>query len=70
MSIILKRPVAGPAAWSGSDLGNETDWIQPLTPDIIDGLDSALAAPVLRGAREAFAQRMTGVIGGGAERDR
>lgn len=66
MSIILKRPVATLAAWNGSDLENETDWIGPLTPDIIDGLKSALAALVLRSAREEFAQRMTSVIGGGA----
>ena len=44
MSIILKQPITGPAAWSGPDLESETSWLRPLTPDIIDGLDSALAA--------------------------
>ena len=51
MSIILKQPITGPAAWSGPDLENDTGWIQPLTPDIIDGLDSALAALKSKGLR-------------------
>ena len=36
MSIILKQPITGPAAWSGPDLESETSWLRPLTPDIID----------------------------------
>ena len=51
MSIILKQPITGPAAWSGPDLENDTSWLQPLTPDIIDGLDSALAALKSKGLR-------------------
>ena len=51
MSIILKQPITGPAAWSGPDLENETSWLRPLTPDIIDGLDSALAALKAKGLR-------------------
>jgi hypothetical protein len=51
MSIILKQPITGPAAWSGPDLESETSWLRPLTPDIIDGLDSALAALKAKGLR-------------------
>lgn len=44
MSIILKQPITGPAAWSGQELEHDTSWIEPLTPQAIDGLDAALAA--------------------------
>ena len=49
MSIILKQPITGPAAWSGPDLENDRSWLQQLTPDIIDGLDHALAALKAKG---------------------
>ena len=42
MSIILKQPITGPAAWGGPDLEKDTRWIHPLTPEVIDGLDQAV----------------------------
>lgn len=43
MSIILKEPLNGPAAWRGSDLTGDSSWIHQLSPDTIAALDAALA---------------------------
>jgi hypothetical protein len=51
MSIILKQPINGPAAWSGKDMQRDTGWIQHLTPEVIHGLDAALAALNAKGLR-------------------
>lgn len=44
MSIILKQAITGPAAWSGQDMAQDPCWLQHLTPEMIQGLDAALAA--------------------------
>lgn len=43
MSIILKQPVTGPAAWTGKDIQNDTSWIEQLQASDIQALDEALA---------------------------
>ena len=43
MSIILKQPVTGPAAWTGQDIQNDTSWIEQLHASDIQALDEALA---------------------------
>ena len=43
MSIILKNPVTGPAAWTGQDIQNDTSWIEQLQASDIQALDEALA---------------------------
>ena len=43
MSIILKQPVTGPAAWTGQDIQNDTSWIEQLQDSDIQALDEALA---------------------------
>ena len=49
MSMILRQPVTGPAAWTGKDIQNEPSWIHTLSPEVIDALDAALAALKARG---------------------
>lgn len=49
MSIILKEPLNGPAAWRGSDLTGDSSWIHQLSPDTIAALDAALAQVKQRG---------------------
>jgi hypothetical protein len=44
MSIILKQPVTGPAAWTGKDIQNDTSWIEQLQAADIQALDDALSA--------------------------
>lgn len=44
MSVILKNPVKGPAAWTGKDIQEDTSWIEQLQPEDIQELDDALAA--------------------------
>mgnify|MGYP003576641896 CR=1 FL=1 len=51
MSIILKQPITGPAAWSGRDLDGDTTWVHELSPEAADGLDAALAALRTQGLR-------------------
>jgi hypothetical protein len=51
MSIILKQAITGPAAWSGKDLQGDTRWIQQITPEAIQGLDTALAQLQAKGLR-------------------
>jgi hypothetical protein len=53
MSIILKQAISGPAAWSGLDMAQDPRWIQHLTPEMIQGLDAALATLKERGLRFA-----------------
>lgn len=61
MSIILKQPLTGPAAWRGSDLAGDNSWIHQLSPETIAALDAALAQVKQRGlsfphfSREDFA---------------
>ena len=43
MSIILKNPITGPAAWKGVDLQGDTSWLHPLSGEAIATLDAALA---------------------------
>ena len=49
MSIILKQPLTGPAAWRGSDLAGDNSWIHQLSPETIAALDAALAQVKQRG---------------------
>lgn len=49
MSIILKQPLTGPAAWRGSDLAGDTSWIHQLSPETIAALDAALTQVKQRG---------------------
>ena len=49
MSILLKQPLTGPAAWRGSDLTGDSSWIHQLSPDTIAALDAALAQVKQRG---------------------
>lgn len=61
MSIILKQPLTGPAAWRGTDLAGDNSWIHQLSPETIAALDAALAQVKQRGlsfphfSREDFA---------------
>ena len=43
MSIVLKQPVTGPAAWTGKDIQTDTRWVLHLDPSHIQALDDALA---------------------------
>lgn len=49
MSIILKQPITGPAAWKGGDFANDTSWIHVLSPQEVACLDAALATLKARG---------------------
>ena len=49
MSIILKTPITGPAAWSGPDIEKDPSWIRVLTDEEIAGLDAALATLKAKG---------------------
>ena len=49
MSLILKTPITGPAAWKGADMAGDTTWLHPLSPEEIDTLDAALAHVRSRG---------------------
>lgn len=39
---VARTPVLGPAAWHGAELAQQRDWLEPLSPAQIDGLESAL----------------------------
>ena len=43
MSLILKTPVTGPAAWRGAELAGDTSSIHPLSAQVIATLEAALA---------------------------
>lgn len=49
MSIILKQPITGPAAWRGSDLAGDDRWRHALGVDAIAAIDAALAVLKARG---------------------
>ncbi len=49
MSIILKQPVTGPAAWTGKAIQNDTNWIEHLQTADIQALDQALVALKAKG---------------------
>ena len=49
MSLILKTPITGPAAWRGADLAGDTSWLHPLSAQEIATLDAALAQVKARG---------------------
>ena len=49
MSIILKQPLTGPAAWRGADLAGDHSWIHPLCAETIAAIDAALAQVKQRG---------------------
>lgn len=49
MSMILKQPLTGPAAWRGSELAGDTSWLHVLTPEAIAAIDAALAHVKARG---------------------
>lgn len=51
MSLILKTPVTGPAAWRGRDLADASAWTHVLSHDAIAELDAALAGIRARGLR-------------------
>jgi hypothetical protein len=51
LSLILTKPITGPAAWRGADLVNDTSWLHPLSPQAIATLDAALAHVKARGLR-------------------
>lgn len=49
MSIVLKYPVTGPAAWTGQDIQHDTSWIRHFTPQEIKMLDDAVAGVAAQG---------------------
>lgn len=51
MTLIMKEPITGPAAWAGQDLQDEQGWIHRLSPEAVDGLDHAYAALQAKGLR-------------------
>jgi hypothetical protein len=51
MSIVLKHPVTGPAAWTGQDIQHDTSWIRHFTPQEIKALDDTVASLRRRGLR-------------------
>ena len=51
MSIVLKQPVTGQAAWTGKDIQNDTSWMHHLDASQIQALDDALASLRQKGLR-------------------
>lgn len=49
MSLILKTPITGPAAWRRSDLQQDPSWLTVLSPSAIAAIDAALATVKARG---------------------
>ncbi|MDP2417423.1 MAG: TauD/TfdA family dioxygenase [Hydrogenophaga sp.] len=43
MSLILKQPITGPAAWRGSELVGDSSWLHPLSRESVAEIDAALA---------------------------
>lgn len=43
MSLILKQPITGPAAWRGADLASDFTWLHQLSRASVAELDAALA---------------------------
>ena len=51
MSLIVKHPLTGPAAWTGDSLAGDEGWIHRLSASDVAALDAALAALEARGLR-------------------
>ena len=49
MSLMMKNPITGPAAWKGADMKGDTSWLHILSPEAIASLDAALAHVKARG---------------------
>ncbi|MFM7025768.1 MAG: TauD/TfdA family dioxygenase, partial [Limnohabitans sp.] len=49
MSLILKTPIAGPAAWKGIDMADDGAWLHPLSAPELATLDAALSHVKSRG---------------------
>lgn len=64
MSLILKRPITGPAAWKGRDLAGDPSWMHVLSAGAIDAIGAALARVKSRGLRFPDFSREDFPIGG------
>jgi hypothetical protein len=64
LSLILKTPINGPAAWKGRDLAGDPSWMHALSPGAIDAIDAALARVKARGLRFPDFSREDFPIGG------
>jgi hypothetical protein len=51
VSLILKQPITGPAAWHGADLAGDTTWLHPLSRESVAEIDAALAHVKAQGLR-------------------
>lgn len=51
MSLILKTPITGPAAWKGRDLADDPSWKHVLSAGAIAAIEAALASVRARGLR-------------------
>ena len=51
MSLILKQPITGPAAWRGCDLAGDRSWVHRLSDAAVACIDAALARVRARGLR-------------------
>lgn len=49
MSLILKTPITGPAAWKGADMVGDTSWLHRLSLQTLATLEAALAQVKSRG---------------------
>ncbi len=68
MSESLRRPLAGPAVWRGTELAASGDWSWPLTADEIEDIDAALGAVRKRGLAWRDVRRQDFPLTGFAER--
>lgn len=51
MSILLRQPITGRAAWKGADFAHDDRWVHHLSTDEVAALDAALATLKARGKR-------------------
>jgi hypothetical protein len=51
VSLILKQPITGPAAWRGSELAGDSSWLHPLSRESVAEIDAALAHVKAQGLR-------------------
>ena len=49
MSLMMKNPITGPAAWKGADMVGDVSWLHVLSAEAIASLDAALADPAVEG---------------------
>ena len=49
MSLMMKNPITGPAAWKGADMVGDMSWLHVLSSEAIASLDAALAHVKSRG---------------------